>query len=173
MYQEILNAKRENLVAELRVELNQKAGLMMVDRLNDWYQVKAFQFRSINSVDRMQLEQAGSEEFVQDFLRTLDAFSFSAPDEASFRKVPPMWQGALLGAAAAVISFLVLKPFTPLAFTVILSAAAFFAALAVFHTHVRKKAAESNQTVKKEYYVSQLSDHLKKLSVVCDKYGVK
>lgn len=173
MYQDILRSKWENLEAELNVELKSKGSLITLERLNEWYKVKAFQFRSINSVDSLQLEQAGSKEFVTEFLSVLDCFSFSNSKTVSSQKTLPKWLGIPVGLVAGAISFFSLKLLIPALMANILSVLIFAGFFALYTIFVNEKSEESNQSTRNEEYMQQFAIHLNRLLEVCEKHGVK
>lgn len=173
MYQNTLKSKWENLESDLNVELKSKGSLMTLERLNEWYKVKAFQFRSINSVDSMQLEQAGTQEFVDEFLSLLDSFTFSSPKTESNEKSLPKWLGLPIGLVTGAVVFFILKLFIPLVLTIILSVLIFIGFFALYTIFVKNKSEESNQNVKNKAYLKQFASHLYKLLEVCEKHGVQ
>lgn len=173
MYQDKLKAQWENLIAELDIEQKKTPSpINGVTKHNEWFKVKAFQYSSISSVESLQLRQAGSQEFVEEFRNKLNSFSFHENDSINKSKLPP-WFSLVVGILVALVIFFVAGLFTKLVFRIVLTIIGFFAGVAIYTVFVKQKAEKKEAEHHNEAYIKQLSDLLNELLAICEKHGVK
>lgn len=173
MHREAFMNQWEDLTVDFITELSKElTHIKNTDEANRWYKTASYKWSGLSDLESVQLEHLKMPEFAAELRSEIDSFSFKDVNFQPNEKKELAFAAGVMGcaASAAVLNF-----FTPL--TVIPSVAiggvigvgVSFGIGGKLSADADKKSLE----VRKQAYTDQLKDHLQKLLIVFDKYGVE